>query len=58
MFEAKLREQAGLRFAVVRQARLAEADRKVTDLLTAGATRLMQVCWACEGIHRGSIRRE
>ena len=39
-FEAKLREQAGARFAGVRQARLAEAERHISDLLSAAGRKL------------------
>ncbi len=33
-FEDKLRESTGGRFAVVRQAKLAEAESRVTDMLS------------------------
>ncbi|KAG1678206.1 hypothetical protein FOA52_016143 [Chlamydomonas sp. UWO 241] len=46
VFEQKLRDGCGSRFAVVKQARLADADRRATELLSVASQRLMPLLHA------------
>lgn len=53
LFEQKLRDHAGSRFGVVKQARVAEADRRAMDMLATAGQKLMPVggrgvfSWVC-----------